>query len=101
VRRLTAARGRLVDRVFRRLVDVEWRLDSVVRTSGPDLAAPVPVYYVRLHVLPPAPRDAAASKPDTIDLALSVEQMQDLLLTVREANHQAARIVSGANRDAD
>ncbi|KAJ8598129.1 hypothetical protein CTAYLR_007411 [Chrysophaeum taylorii] len=72
--------------VLPKLVDIDWRLDYVVRSS--DDGPAVPVYYVTLHV--------ASENNDTIDLALSVEQMQDLLLTVRDANHQAARLGAAA-----
>lgn len=73
-----------------RLVDIDWRLDYVVRSSDPQNPSPlVPVYYVSLHV----DKEGAS---DTIDLALSVEQMQDLLLTVKHANHQAARLATAA-----
>lgn len=79
-----------------RLVDLEWRLDYVVRSSDPDMP-PVPVYFVKLHVARPPKLDVDdvnVASSYTIDLSLSVEQMQDLLLTVRDANHQAARLAT-------
>ena len=76
-----------------KLVDVRWRLDYVVRSSDPDNANPlVPIYYLKLF-LQKATRDTSQKdETDTIDLALSVAQMHDFLLTIRDANHQAARL---------
>lgn len=72
-----------------RLVDIDWRLDYVVRSSDTSQAV-VPVYYVKLRVEQRGSSDDATH--DAIELSLTVEQMQDFLLTVRDANHQAARL---------
>ena len=80
------------------LVDMEWRLDYVVRSSDPTNPNPlVPIYYVKLVVAKPQPFGSDKTL-ETIDLALTVEQMHDFLLTIRDANHQAARIAGGGRK---
>lgn len=72
---------------MRRFVDIDWRLDYVVRSSDASQKV-VPVYYVKLLV------DSPGNEEDSVEMSLSVEQMQDFLMTVRDANHQAGRLGS-------
>ena len=78
-----------------RLSGLDWRLDYVVRASdgAPKL---VPVYYVTLRLAADGAGDGrgAAPRDDAATLTLSVEQMSDFLLMVRDANHQAQRLTS-------
>ena len=74
------------------LADIEWRLDYVVRTSGAgNKPALVPIYYVKL-LLAEAPTGTAAPTTKAVSLTLTFEQMNDFLLMVRDANHQASRM---------
>lgn len=96
------ALGQTLGVAMPKLVDIDWRLDYVVRSSDTDNPSPlVPIYYVKLYIAAPVQlhdADKESRHLEAIDLALSVEQMQDFLLTVRDANHQAARL--GAARRA-
>ena len=82
-----------------RLVGCSWRAEHTVSAShdrGTGAAAPPPTFALTLHTAPSAAAAAgAAAAPQAaggaIALRLSVEQMQHLAVTLRDALHAAER----------
>jgi len=72
---------------LRHLVDVEWRLDYHIRSSGTGVEN-VPVYLVALQT------KGADGSIESQKLTLSQEQMLDFLATVKDANKQIDRILT-------
>lgn len=85
------------------IVDVDWRLDYVVRDSAL-LTYDKPSYFISLktesqrHFQETIPFDSASSEPTvaspykSIEFACSLQQMEDLLDTLKDAVKQAERL---------
>jgi len=67
-----------------RVVDVEWRLDYVVKERALDHVN-APVFFVRLHTLLPD------GNRDKVDFTCSIEELQDLVSKLRDAAKQTER----------
>ena len=78
-----------------RLVGCSWRAEHTVGAShdrGTGAAAPPPTFALTLHTAPSAAAAASAQAAGgAIALRLSVEQMQHLAVTLRDALHAAER----------
>jgi hypothetical protein len=86
-----------------RLTGCSWRAEHTAAAShdrGTGAAAPPPTFSLTLHTAPSAAAAAgdagAAAQGGAISLRLSVEQMQHLAFTLRDALHAAEREAGGA-----
>ena len=70
-----------------RVVDVEWRLDYYLKSSAVEHVN-VPVYFVKLTTVD------ADGRPGAVQFTCSIEELQDLIASLRDAAKQTERTAS-------
>ncbi|KAF1320879.1 Comm domain-containing protein 3, partial [Globisporangium splendens] len=73
---------------FAHVVDVNWRLDYVLRSS---MAGSIhePLYFVQIKLQTPA------GKTENLEFTCSVEELRDLVYRIQEAVNEVEKIASG------
>jgi len=67
-----------------RIVDVEWRLDYYLKSNSVERIN-VPVYFVKLITVD------SEGKPGKVEFTCSIEELQDLIASLRDATKQTER----------
>ena len=67
-----------------RIVDVEWRLDYYLKSNSVERVN-IPVYFVKLITVD------AEGKPGKVEFTCSIEELQDLIASLRDATKQTER----------
>jgi len=71
---------------FPHIVDVDWRLDYLVRSDAVDKVNR-PLYFIRFKT-----RDKPDSVPQTVEFTCTVEQLQDFVNKLQDAVHSINRL---------
>uniref|UniRef100_A0AAV1TI37 COMM domain-containing protein 3 n=1 Tax=Peronospora matthiolae TaxID=2874970 RepID=A0AAV1TI37_9STRA len=77
---------------FAQVVDVSWRLDYVVRSSGAG-SVQEPLYFVQLYVQSPRPSGDVGLQ--TVVLTCSVEELRVLVYRIQEAANEVEKLMTG------
>ncbi|CAI5738084.1 unnamed protein product [Peronospora destructor] len=77
---------------FAQVVDVSWRLDYVLRSSGAG-SVHEPLYFVQLQLQSPRADDSGLQ---TVKFTCSVEELRVLVYRIQEAANEVEKLVTGA-----
>ncbi|KAG1687397.1 hypothetical protein DVH05_005193 [Phytophthora capsici] len=76
---------------FAHVVDVNWRLDYVLRSSSSG-SIRTPLYFVQLKLQSPSARD---SELQTVSFSCSAEELRSLVYQIQEAANEVEKLAAG------